>query len=599
MSGASVPYPEPRVVFGVGSSQQPLPVVHRCGKCNNDGPPLLLRKAWQGMRVGLEGWGLSACRAAALSVGRGGKRCDAAAATVTVDNPELFEAPPVLDLHGSLNFTIHAATQLYLVCYTTCVAVDVAWDFGARLPPLRMSTTLRVSRDPCGAANSCKRSWFLSSQFDCSIGRQLDSLFSRFDGELRWGLGQTIAFIGAAARPREMEFRPFHGGDPAYDEPVMSNPSWDAVTPAGHSKLLGSSSFLPAPQTKKEVLRHRSIGFHEYAVAWCAVQDSNFVHKYCKGLYKERFGCNASSTPGGDAHSAVMLHFSRYGTHFAEAELCMPAVRRPASLTFNAQAYMLQVYAGASGQRSMRKDDHYIDLELGVCFNKSSRAMSTGFGSVPQAFVERLLHSLLWLERHHATFNITVVCVSVLTLQRFETDPVADERLTAATRRLQAAGVVLLANAGNCRFWYQNCTGLPWPAIASGFTPVAAATVYNEKFNTLGANKFSSCDVLDCSFKIPAVCGASVTSSALPFFASSVLLMREAIEATGFLWQVEGHTLQQAILSIVHKTGKPLKRNTKATHCSNRKCIHVEGALNYIRGNIRQGRMSRGSVRGQ
>ena len=40
-------------------------------------------------------------------------------------------------------------------------------------------------------------------------------------------------------------------------------------------------------------------------------------------------------------------------------------------LGFNAQAYLLQVYAGASGARAFRKDDHYIELEIGSAKGKN------------------------------------------------------------------------------------------------------------------------------------------------------------------------------------------------------------------------------------
>lgn len=434
----------------------------------------------------------------------------------------------------------------------------------------------------------------------------MDRLFEQNNGELHWGLGQTIAFIGSAVRPPEIGFSKFHGGDPSYDEPLKTNPSWDALMPRGR-KLLGSTSFLKPPTSQDERWRQESLGVHEYAVAWLAVQDAGFVHKFCKGMYEKQFGCNGTqlASINGDAHDDVRRYFAKHSSQ-AEDQICSNHVRRPASLAFNAQAYFLQVYAGSSGRRALRKDDHYIELELGnaafygearathdmmalsktIAINRSSDVQAPPGSKVPSAFIDRLRRSLEWLLNHHAKYNITVACVSVLTMQRFDVDPVKDEALETAAMRLQQAGVLVLANGGNCRHFHRNCTGLPWPAVARGFTPVGSATTHNPNFNSLNANKFTSDDVMDCNVHIPAVCGAHVTSSALPYFAAAALLIRETILRTGFVWQAEGATIPEAILHILHKTGMVLKRNPKATRCSkNRRCINVARALAYIRGN--------------
>lgn len=590
---------QPRAHQVMSDLSQRLPMVVDCGACASPRPPVVHHDAWQGMHATLRGWGSAACRRAAANAAPMPMRkqaastrhsarwhpltsanitdaCDDLAATVTVSHPELFATAPAIDEHGVLRFALRDAAQVYLTCYTACVTFDVTWRRRRHLRPLvTTSMLLRVSRDPCGAQLTCRRSWFFSSQFDCFVGRVMSQVFSRFDGDVSWGLGQTIAFIGAAARQQNVSFKSYHGGDPGFDEPVKSNPAWDARMPTG-SKLLGSTTFLPAPQNATDMRRQQSIGVHEYAVAWLAVQDSDFVHKFCNRGYRERFGCTAAEAPGGDAHSALRAHFAQDINSSTAKAICQPHVRRPASLAFNAQAYFLQVYAGANGKRSLRKDDHYIELEM--------RSWNKPRSEVPAAFVERLYRSLLWLERHHARLNITVVCVSVLTMQRYEHDPVGDERLNAATSRLQHAGVILLANSGNCRHWYRNCSGLPWPAIAPGFSPVGAATPYHDVFSTLRANKFTSDDVRDCREQVLAVCGAFVTSSALPWFASAVLLLREAIARHGFDWRQKGSTMQQAILAIAQETGRPLKRNAKANTCTNRRCLDLVRALDYVSG---------------
>ena len=44
-----------------------------------------------------------------------------------------------------------------------------------------------------------------------------------------------------------------------------------------------------------------------------------------------------------------------------------------------------------------------------------------------------------------------------------------------------------------------------------------------------------------------------------------MVVLREAIERTGFDWSREGATMQEALIAIVYATGRPVKRNAKAT----------------------------------
>ena len=455
------------------------------------------------------------------------------------------------------------------------------------------------------------------------MGSEWARIFERFDGTLSWGAGRAIAFLGGAAPPATeggsvagtrgspsrgpLAWSSFNGGEAA-TEPLMHTPAWAApVVPSGAPKASGGASLLPPPTSNAGF----AFGRHEYHVAWVAVQDSDFARRRCTAADGD--GCKL----GRDASPALRGRFSK--PNVAAGGMCGSKheyARRPAFLAFGARASFVQFYGGArsrAGRVSRRrytKDDHYIDLD--------GNADSAAPGGVPASAVSRLHEALRWLLLHHERENISVAAISVLTSARFEADPVGHPGLAATLRELRRAGVLVVANGGNCRGWWPNCTGLPWPAIAEGVTPVGAAT-FGEGVTDHANALTTSLDAASCEVPMYAVCGAIFTSAAVAAFAAGLQLLLEAIEVSGYQWQrrsgaagtstVEASSKVEAALAVVRATAAPLRPSYKVGNeearrirrCSrNRYGLRLEAALDHVlahRGPLgrRGGRLTAGS----
>jgi hypothetical protein len=483
--------------------------------------------------------------------------------TVSTSHANLFSQPPQIDKHGALVFSLHSASDVSLPpCYTVCVTLKLRLEAGsaAWLP-------LRLHRDPCGAATSC-RSVYMHSQFNCDTGSMWSELFHQFDGRLTWGAGQSLAILGGAAPSsvslpkRTKRISGFNGGEVA-GELLAGNPEWSE--PAGLERLpkaRGGHSFLP-PDVPVDAVRCQSCGRHEYHVAWLALMDSGFVHRSCKSPMRQRGLCTSSGDE--DAHDELAAAFGHPvdGNETSSsllATMCgaAPYLRRPAYLAFGASAQFIRIYAGARSragrlsQRANRKDDHYVDIGAYAGENVTGRG-------VPPAFVSSLDRALAWLCTSHAALNVSVALISVLTYQRFDNDPVRHAGIAASLRRLRRAGVVVLANGGNCRGWWSSCVGLPWPAVVEGITAVGPAGLQGDH-HTAKLSSLVSGDECGGAHPVVAVPGAVYSSGALPVFAAAVLLLLEAMARSGHRWSRRGHrTRHDAVLAIVRSTGQALR----------------------------------------
>lgn len=376
-----------------------------------------LPDAWQGAHVAVPGAG----------------RWASSATNITTSHPSLFARAPEVDANGSLTFVLHEASAVWLPCYSVCVTLRMATGRGRTT-----SATLRVLRDPCGAASSC-RSLYFRSQFDCHVGREWESIFRRFDGRLTWGRGRSIAFLGGATSLAQRAYEADNNGGEAADEMLMNSPAWNG-------KVAGGTSVVPDAGTTRTPSRvsddarlalHSRAGRHEWHVAWLAVQDSGLVHRPCKRGLRDRGLCSGR----GDAHEGLRAAFSRTlaprSEHALLKDMCAGQnrseagqyARRPAFLAFGASAYFVKIYGGAAGEkRRASKNDHYVDVG-------AFGANVTGRG-VPRAFVEQLHRGLTWLLDNHRRLRISVALVSVLTLQFFASDPVRHAGIALACNRL-------------------------------------------------------------------------------------------------------------------------------------------------------------------
>ena len=144
---------------------------------------------------------------------------------------------------------------------------------------------------------------------------------------------------------------------------------------------------------------------------------------------------------------------------------------------------------------------------------------------------------LQWVIDHHGKHNITTVNLSPVDDQpHAEPVPTAiDEKL----KRLRDLGVWVSAPCGN----NHHTTGISWPAchlycFAIGATKPSADVAHLDRFRNT--------DIL-----VP----AAATSSANAIIVGSSMILRKAIDRSGYRWQNDGPTLPDAMMAIFQRTG--------------------------------------------
>jgi hypothetical protein len=153
---------------------------------------------------------------------------------------------------------------------------------------------------------------------------------------------------------------------------------------------------------------------------------------------------------------------------------------------------------------------------------------------------ETLAAGLQWVIDHHQEHRITTVNLApVDDLEHGE--PVAtaiDEKL----KKLRHLGIWVSAPAGNHAF----TKGISWPACQPGCIAIGAVRPGRDEV------------YLDRSAKIDLVVPAAATSSSNAVACGSAIVLREAIDATGYDWKQDGPNLAEALLAILQRTGKPV-----------------------------------------
>ena len=168
---------------------------------------------------------------------------------------------------------------------------------------------------------------------------------------------------------------------------------------------------------------------------------------------------------------------------------------------------------------------------------------------------------LEWIIDHHKEYRITTVNLAPVDDKAHDT-PVAtaiDEKLTA----LRKLGIWVSAPAGNHNF----TDGISWPACQ----PDCFA---------IGAVRQSKDEVyLDRHAKVDLVVPAAATSSSNAIACGAAIVLREAIEETGYNWKPDGDNLAAALLAIMQKTGEPvLDVATQLTF----KRLNLAAALDHV-----------------
>lgn len=179
--------------------------------------------------------------------------------------------------------------------------------------------------------------------------------------------------------------------------------------------------------------------------------------------------------------------------------------------------------------------------KLGVAFNDQLavvRALECCHCNVADS--KTLAAGLQWVIDHHQEFRITTVNLApVDDLQHAEPAPT---EIDSKLQKLRELGIWVSAPAGNHAF----TNGISWPACQ----PFAFA---------IGAVRSGKDEVyLDRHSKIDLVVPAAATSSSNAIACGAAILLREAVEQTGYPWKGDAPNLPDAIMAIMQKTGTPV-----------------------------------------
>lgn len=176
--------------------------------------------------------------------------------------------------------------------------------------------------------------------------------------------------------------------------------------------------------------------------------------------------------------------------------------------------------------------------KLGVAFNDQVavvRALECCHCNVADS--KTLAAGLQWVIDHHEEYHITAVNLApVDDLEHGE--PVPTE-IDVPLERLRELGIWVSAPAGNHDFSH----GISWPACQPNCFAIGAVRPGKDEV------------YLDRHQKIDLVVPAAATSSSNAILCGCVLLLREAIDTTGYDWKQDGANLPEAMLAIFQKTG--------------------------------------------
>ncbi len=177
--------------------------------------------------------------------------------------------------------------------------------------------------------------------------------------------------------------------------------------------------------------------------------------------------------------------------------------------------------------------------KLGVAFNNSViQIRAVSIVHLRRDESATIARALQWVIDNQKRYNITAINLSPVDDKQHDGPvPTAiDEKLA----RLREQGVWVSAPCGN----NGHTTGISWPACASACFAIGA--VKPDAYEVVHLDRFSNTDLT-----VPAY----ATSSANAIIVGSAMILREAIEKSGFRWRREAKTLPQAMMAIFQKTG--------------------------------------------
>ncbi|REK20313.1 MAG: hypothetical protein DWQ45_26605 [Planctomycetota bacterium] len=150
---------------------------------------------------------------------------------------------------------------------------------------------------------------------------------------------------------------------------------------------------------------------------------------------------------------------------------------------------------------------------------------------------ETVSAALQWIIDHHEEYRITTVNLAPVDDEAHD-EPVPtpiDEKLT----QLRKLGIWVSAPAGN----HNYTIGISWPACQPDCFAIGAVKPGKDEV------------YLDRHTKIDLVVPAAATSSSNAIACGAAILLREAIQETGYDWSADGPNIAEAMLKIMQQTG--------------------------------------------
>ena len=193
---------------------------------------------------------------------------------------------------------------------------------------------------------------------------------------------------------------------------------------------------------------------------------------------------------------------------------------------------------------------------------------------IPAATVS-MKKALEWVVENRERLNITAVNLAPVDDQAHAGDKTSD--LDPVLKKLRELGVWVSAPCGNNNY----TTGISWPAASPYCFAIGGADWGKGEDGVVQPvarfDRFSNTDILS---------PAGATSSSNAFLVGSAMVVREAIEKSGYDWKTKGKTLPDAMLAIFKETGRDA--HDKATGLTF-KMVNLLGALDYVFANSPKG----------
>jgi len=174
---------------------------------------------------------------------------------------------------------------------------------------------------------------------------------------------------------------------------------------------------------------------------------------------------------------------------------------------------------------------------------------------------QTLAAGLKWVIDHHKQYHITTV--NLAPVDDLEHGEPVETEIDARLKVLREQGIWVSAPTGNHAF----TNGISWPACQPNCFAIGAVKPGKDEV------------YLDRHSKVDLVVPASATSSSNAIACGAAIILREAVEKTGYDWKKKGRNLPEALLAIMRETGQPVE-DTESKHAFRR--LDLRAALDHI-----------------